>query len=134
MVHCAPYVCTLCVDAANILYSGFIYMLKTYAYFFVAMPTVESDVDAERVLFSYGFGASVPSTSRKRMQQRLEHATSGWVGHWSSQGQRLLIIKTRTGVLDMTVVLVCKVHACVVCLIFLNIKSQCATGQTGVAA
>ena len=47
-----------------------------------------------------------------------------------SQGQRLLIIKTRTGVL----VLVCKVHACVVCLIFLNFKSQCATGQTGVAA
>ena len=84
MVHCATWkVHTLCVDVANILYSSFIYMLKTYAYFFVAMPTVESDVDAERVLFSYGFGASVPSTSRKRMQQRLEHATSGWAGHWS---------------------------------------------------
>ena len=32
--------------------------------------TVENESDAERVLFSYGFGTSVPSTSRRRMQQR----------------------------------------------------------------
>ena len=31
---------------------------------------VESEQDAERVLFSFGFGTSVPSTSRRRMQQR----------------------------------------------------------------
>lgn len=35
---------------------------------------VESDVDAERVLFSYGFGASVPSTSKRRMQQSVQLA------------------------------------------------------------
>ena len=26
--------------------------------------------DAERVLFSYGYGANVPSTAKRRMQQR----------------------------------------------------------------
>lgn len=64
------------------------------------MPTVESDVDAERVLFSYGFGTSVPSTSRKRMQQRSVECVAGTcrkkVGGWevyrSSQGQRLSLL------------------------------------------
>lgn len=35
-----------------------------------AQFVVENEQDAERVLFSFGFGTSVPSTSRRRMQQR----------------------------------------------------------------
>ena len=31
---------------------------------------VENESDAERVLFSYGYGANVPSTAKRRMQQR----------------------------------------------------------------
>lgn len=31
---------------------------------------VEGEVDAERVLFAYGYGANVPSTAKRRMQQR----------------------------------------------------------------
>ena len=38
--------------------------------FSISCPTVENEQDAERVLFSFGFGTSVPSTSRRRMQQR----------------------------------------------------------------
>ena len=33
---------------------------------------VENESDAERVLFSYGYGANVPSTAKRRMQQRLK--------------------------------------------------------------
>lgn len=29
-------------------------------------------MDAERVLFAYGYGANVPSTAKRRMQQRYE--------------------------------------------------------------
>ena len=32
--------------------------------------SVENESDAERVLFSYGYGANVPSTAKRRMQQR----------------------------------------------------------------
>lgn len=31
---------------------------------------VENESDAERVLFSYGYGANVPSTAKRRIQQR----------------------------------------------------------------
>ena len=31
---------------------------------------VDNEADAERVLFSYGYGANVPSTAKRRMQQR----------------------------------------------------------------
>ena len=31
---------------------------------------VENESDAERVLVSYGYGANVPSTAKRRMQQR----------------------------------------------------------------
>ena len=51
----------------------------------VIMPTVESDVDAERVLFSYGFGASVPSTSKRRMQQRSVGVVCA--GRWADDGE-----------------------------------------------
>lgn len=33
-------------------------------------PPVDHECDAERVLFSYGFGTSVPTNSRRRLQQR----------------------------------------------------------------
>ena len=33
-------------------------------------PTVENEEEAERVLFSYGYGANVPTTSKRRLQQR----------------------------------------------------------------
>ena len=42
---------------------------------FSSTNAVESESDAERVLFSYGFGTSVPSTSRRRMQQRSAPTT-----------------------------------------------------------
>ena len=32
---------------------------------------VENEEEAERVLFSYGYGANVPTTSKRRLQQRL---------------------------------------------------------------
>ena len=35
--------------------------------------SVENESDAERVLFSYGYGANVPSTAKRRMQQRYMH-------------------------------------------------------------
>lgn len=35
---------------------------------------MENEQDAERVLFSFGFGTSVPSTSRRRMQQSVQLA------------------------------------------------------------
>ena len=31
---------------------------------------VESEDDAERVLFSYGYGANVPTTAKRRLKQR----------------------------------------------------------------
>lgn len=36
----------------------------------VFLSTVEHTCDAERVLFSYGFGTSVPTHSKRRLQQR----------------------------------------------------------------
>ena len=33
---------------------------------------VSDDQEAERVLFSYGYGANIPSTARRRMQQRYD--------------------------------------------------------------
>ncbi|CAB4001470.1 progesterone-induced-blocking factor 1-like [Paramuricea clavata] len=35
---------------------------------------LESEVDAERVLFAYGYGANVPSTAKRRMQQSIHLA------------------------------------------------------------
>lgn len=35
---------------------------------------LESEVDAERILFSYGYGANVPSTAKRRMQQSVHLA------------------------------------------------------------
>ena len=32
--------------------------------------SAENESDAERVLFAYGYGANVPSTAKRRMQQR----------------------------------------------------------------
>ena len=43
----------------------------TVSFLSLPLDAVEGESDAERVLFSYGFGTSVPSTSRRRMQQRL---------------------------------------------------------------
>ena len=37
---------------------------------------VESEAEAEKVLFSYGYGANVPTTARRRLQQRYEKVTS----------------------------------------------------------
>lgn len=34
------------------------------------LVSVEHSCDAERVLFSYGFGTSVPAHSKRRLQQR----------------------------------------------------------------
>lgn len=31
---------------------------------------VDDDQEAEKVLFSYGYGANVPTTSKRRLQQR----------------------------------------------------------------
>jgi len=31
---------------------------------------VDNDDDAERVLFSYGYGANVPTTAKRRLKQR----------------------------------------------------------------
>ena len=36
----------------------------------IIVVLVENESDAERVLFSYGYGANVPSTAKRRMQQR----------------------------------------------------------------
>ena len=36
--------------------------------FFLLLVTNEGD--SERVLFAYGYGANVPSTAKRRMQQR----------------------------------------------------------------
>jgi len=33
---------------------------------------VTNEEDSERVLFAYGYGANVPSTAKRRMQQRLK--------------------------------------------------------------
>jgi len=32
--------------------------------------TVDNEEEAEKVLFSYGYGANVPSTVKRRLQQR----------------------------------------------------------------
>jgi len=32
--------------------------------------TVDNEEEAEKVLFSYGYGANVPSTAKRRLQQR----------------------------------------------------------------
>ena len=45
-------------------------VIKSLWFLINAPLLVESEQDAERVLFSFGFGTSVPSTSRRRMQQR----------------------------------------------------------------
>ena len=37
---------------------------------YILIFVVENEVDAERVLFAYGYGANVPSTAKRRMQQR----------------------------------------------------------------
>ena len=34
------------------------------------MLLVENEDDAERVLFSYGYGANMPTTAKRRMKQR----------------------------------------------------------------
>lgn len=39
---------------------------------------VENESDAERVLFSYGYGANVPSTAKRRMQQRWIMLSTLW--------------------------------------------------------
>ena len=42
---------------------------------FVFFFAVADEKEAERVMFSYGYGANVPSTAKRRMQQRFEYAT-----------------------------------------------------------
>ena len=37
---------------------------------------VEDEQEAEKVLFSYGYGANVASTTKRRMQQRYIHTDS----------------------------------------------------------
>lgn len=45
--------------------------LKSECYtYHVLNFTVENEVDSERLLFAYGYGANVPSTAKRRMQQR----------------------------------------------------------------
>jgi len=39
-----------------------------YAYYF----PVDDEVEAERVLFSYGYGANVPTTAKRRLKQRYD--------------------------------------------------------------
>ena len=41
------------------------FTVYTYYYF-----PVEDEVEAERVLFSYGYGANVPTTAKRRLKQR----------------------------------------------------------------
>lgn len=36
--------------------------------------TVDNEADAEKVMFSYGYGANVPTTARRRLQQRYDSA------------------------------------------------------------
>jgi len=44
---------------------------KKFAILFIPpCVLVENESDAEKVLFSYGYGANVPSTAKRRMQQR----------------------------------------------------------------
>ncbi len=38
----------------------------TFSPFFV----VENEDEAERVLFSYGYGANIPTTAKRRLKQR----------------------------------------------------------------
>ncbi len=45
-------------------------VINGYYSFLINAHIVENEQDAERVLFSFGFGTSIPSTSRRRMQQR----------------------------------------------------------------
>lgn len=37
---------------------------------FLQFSAVENEVEAERVLFSYGYGANVPTTAKRRLKQR----------------------------------------------------------------
>ena len=43
---------------------------KNHPYQHYLYITVENEEEAEKVLFSYGYGANVPSTSKRRLQQR----------------------------------------------------------------
>lgn len=54
------------------MYDLAVYMLSLS----LLSPLVEDDGDVDRVLLSYGFGTSVPSSSRRRMQQRYETMTT----------------------------------------------------------
>ena len=38
--------------------------------FILNFLSVENEEDAERVLYSYGYGANVPSTAKRRLKQR----------------------------------------------------------------
>lgn len=37
---------------------------------FLQFFAVEDEAEAERVLFSYGYGANVPTTAKRRLKQR----------------------------------------------------------------
>ena len=39
---------------------------------------MENEEEAERVLFSYGYGANVPTTSKRRLQQRYAERHEQW--------------------------------------------------------
>ena len=38
---------------------------------FYSLLSVDEETEAERVLFSYGYGANVPTTTKRRLKQRL---------------------------------------------------------------
>ena len=40
---------------------------------FILFSSVEDEQEAEKVLFSYGYGANVPTTSKRRLQQRYHN-------------------------------------------------------------
>ncbi|OXB66937.1 hypothetical protein ASZ78_014098, partial [Callipepla squamata] len=39
---------------------------------FLDFFAVENEVEAERVLFSYGYGANVPTTAKRRLKQSFD--------------------------------------------------------------
>ena len=53
------------------------HLCSTIVVFTGLLLAVEHECDAERVLFSYGFGTSIPTNSRRRLQQRYSKASHG---------------------------------------------------------
>lgn len=52
---------------------------------------VENEEEAERVLFSYGYGANVPTTAKRRLKQRYStgytwHFNDCEICHWTKTG------------------------------------------------